>query len=539
MISMLDRKQIFAVILLSILAVNMIITVAALAFSTGAVIVGGAFAAGILAESATNDHLSENTKITVDSGLNQEQQKTDLYNDVLSTSNFYKNQVNTSDNLQSLQEGIMRLESKESIVEDRADSVGETDALINAKSAVDRVSSNTQKNVITIWETIHNDLCKIEKTEDNADLDGRDTVLFTAPDDDLASDTTLDGNIDFDPAGNATGDVKDDNTYDCAGHTESLNLTTSKDVNISAITVYSSYGVQENISLKDIVNADDSNMKNFGITAIDPSSGDEKEMLRFGDLRKMWQDNLQAHNVTTDQLGNVSSGLVDDIYSNYEAGDFENLSNLYTPYDKFRDSMSSDSIGSKSYRNLLAASAGLDGAFDKSVTLETNGENLSGEFISDATPPTDVDNDSKKEWEVGKEYDPANFSEPIYTQTEDSMEKITDPFTITNATNPQTGESYENFSPRQNEFTSTNTSDLKTQLKEMEEITESIEANQAGGGGSLPGGNLVLVLAILGVLLYVMSRNGGGGSGSKGGSTVVFGGSSGGSSSKKKSKKKK
>ncbi|TKX50083.1 hypothetical protein EXE49_07890 [Halorubrum sp. ASP121] len=241
----------------------------------------------------------------------------------------------------------------------------------------------------------------------------------------------------------------------------------------------------------------------------------------FDRMKTAFAEVESKYNDVTTQL----SGLADDLYNNYEAGDI--------PSEKVLDPVTAATeLGNNTGLSIREAQAGMMGIpTSGSFSLRLELQNDSGEkYEVDAeiytnAQPNDSDGNPAG-FKVGNTYDPNNFEDPIYVSYEyvdtETGEKTSDftqlvnPFTVLEATDPE-GNSVEEVTP---ESKTAQSADVESIEKELESIREEqrrlLEQSQEPTGGAGAGfftgsgpstGVVAAVVGGIGVL-YALTQGG-------------------------------
>lgn len=245
--------------------------------------------------------------------------------------------------------------------------------------------------------------------------------------------------------------------------------------------------------------------------AINPpdSNYDELEFVDFseysGDFSSVKSQNSNAQ----DKVVTV----VNQTYDQYKAGQI-NSSDLVNPYDLHSEANPGDDFQGWAAATLAMAGTNQPTDFETTgqmnVTLE-DGTQHQGIIHSYENPPSG-------QFEVNQTYNPDNFGGPIYVATSDDIKEINQNFTLDDLKTLD-GESVQNFTVVEKNYTTESAGDLQKLNDQMLELRAELEAREQkrSGGGALLGGsgsNTVIILVAVAALLAMMMRddsnNGGG-----------------------------
>lgn len=212
------------------------------------------------------------------------------------------------------------------------------------------------------------------------------------------------------------------------------------------------------------------------------SNYDELTYLDIGTFIDPWRAIEQKNT----HLQNEADTFVEATWSNYEDGTINSSDVLSRTTTMFEYGTASSS-GNGSYYDVIGATAAMglpapDLNETGQMTVETNSGTYQGLVFANRSTA----------WETGTEYDPANMDGPVILATTDGAQReLTDPFTITGATDT-TGESRSSVPVQDYNYQTSNTSELQEKYDELLNLTGELqdrsEEAAAGGGGSSGGG---------------------------------------------------
>ncbi len=229
-----------------------------------------------------------------------------------------------------------------------------------------------------------------------------------------------------------------------------------------------------------------------------------------------------------DQIESNVDTVVTEVYQKYEAGELNSSDLAESSPTAVAQEASTDlnSTGNYAYANAALASVGLAGQTNASheITLE-DGTQIEGTLFLTG---------SNLALETGQTYNPEDINGSVImtvssltangtTRTGSDVQNyhpINQNFTIESATNTKTGEAVEVTQPQEKNYTTTNTSRIEQELKELRDAREFYRQQATlGSGGGAPGGGssgisfdfgkeaMVYVAALAAAAFLVFGRN--------------------------------
>ncbi|GAA0555891.1 hypothetical protein ABNG02_13330 [Halorubrum ejinorense] len=243
----------------------------------------------------------------------------------------------------------------------------------------------------------------------------------------------------------------------------------------------------------------------------------------YKQLETIWSDIIASR----DEVNANLTGLVSDIYAQYEQGDI--------PTEDILDPITAATeLGQNTGLSSQAAAAGMMGiptsaGFALRLELQDDsGETyeVDGEIYTNAQPNDSDGNPAG--FAVGQTYDPSNFEAPIYVSYEyidpDTGERSTDftqivnPFTVLEATDSE-GNDVEEVTPTSRTAQTADISSIEEELasirEEQQRLLETTQPPSGGAGAGFFGGeslNVGAIAAVVGAVGVVYALATGGGS---------------------------
>jgi hypothetical protein len=234
----------------------------------------------------------------------------------------------------------------------------------------------------------------------------------------------------------------------------------------------------------------------------DPSSSDQATVV-----------DTRAHNQRIDDMmaarSNVNSNIdayADEVFAAYQAGELSTTDLLDPTTLASQASTSYNSTGYYSFASAELAAIGLTGDTNASHVVQTTWNrsyrNETGALVWDNrtvnVTGTMFLTGSNMSLETGTEYDPDNINGAEYiavssveNETGTTLNysepyfEVTDNFTIVEATNTKTGETVNVTTAQEQNFSSTNASQLADELDRLQELRAYYEEQQANNGGGI------------------------------------------------------
>jgi hypothetical protein len=183
------------------------------------------------------------------------------------------------------------------------------------------------------------------------------------------------------------------------------------------------------------------------------------------------------------QLKTNIDPLVNKTYQQYEPSELDTTGLLSPTELASRASTDYNSTGYHSFLAAQLAMMGYSGNIPISHTVESNGSTYNGSLF--------YTGDNLTEIETGVTYDPANYTGSFVMayqlENGSEMRDLTEPFTVTEQINTQTGETVANASIEQYAYSTNNASNLADELSQLIEAREDLlgetPSNSSGGGG--------------------------------------------------------
>jgi hypothetical protein len=233
---------------------------------------------------------------------------------------------------------------------------------------------------------------------------------------------------------------------------------------------------------------DDTKLKHAAVDIDSDGTNEYKERVMY-EPEKLYAE-FQRLGSQSSTLSNDLDQIASDITSNFQRGEL-NASEVTSPYERAANYASRwNETGSNKYAKAFAEQVGLDrGNASFSITLE-DGTELDGSLF--AEPFSSVEDgltyyygaDTNKSAVPDSQY--WNDSETVlFTETDGTTRDLTQNFSVSSLTNPETGESLNSTGFKQNEWTTTNTSELPQLIERLNEIQEAYAPD--GGGFGLGG----------------------------------------------------
>lgn len=238
---------------------------------------------------------------------------------------------------------------------------------------------------------------------------------------------------------------------------------------------------------------------------------------------------LNEYDSQAQQATDNINSTVEGVYSAYQAGEIDSSDLAAADPTTMGAEASTDlnSTGYYGYANAQLAALGLDGNNTVSHVVETTYVSESVNDTGAVTTTSESVNitgglyftsDEIGTLETGTTYDPANLTGTVYmtvssmkrtsdgntTGPQSGFVEVTEPFTIQEATDTQTGESVQNTTVTVRNYNTTDLTveELKTELEQLKEDRAYYESQQSSGGGislDLGGVETGVILALLAV----------------------------------------
>ena len=239
----------------------------------------------------------------------------------------------------------------------------------------------------------------------------------------------------------------------------------------------------------------------------DPDSGESTLVLDSNEYKSLIQDASSQATQVKDNLGPYA----DEVYNQYAAGEI-NSTNLAMNDPAVIAQEASTSLNSTGYyghASIMLASIGAGGDVNVSHTVETSdGTSMNGTLFYTAQDAPESG------WETNQTYNVSDYNGTFYfaVQKDDGTAGIVDlsnygqEFSLTSATNTQTGESVNSTTVHRYTYDSTNASALAEEIDRLEELRAEYENQQtaaAGGSGPLSGFSTREILIGIGALAAV------------------------------------
>ena len=396
---------------------------------------------------------------------------TQAYAQILTEKDSSDAYLTTTENFENDMRSVAWAKAKISLINDLNNNVSEANATANAKAIVDDYYTVQQTNTVRKWNAA------ISTAEYVDDADG--SVLKVHQ-----------------------GSPGSTWNYESGKDTYDSNVTLANGTQMWAEGI--AYGGSYGNGLED-----DGSSKSAVLRAYDPDSSQETDVI----VAQRYYDAIHDLNDQSDQVTANIDTYANETYQAYEAGEIDSTDLASSDPTTIATQASTDynSTGYFGLASAQLAAMGLSGNESVSHVVNTT-ENGSDRVIEGTLFYTGEDSQT---FENGVTYDPSTLNGSVYMSVasiEDGQGNalndsggfyhVDENFTISSATNTQTGESLNSTQMETRDYTTTNTSKLAEEIDRLKELRAYYEEQQSGGGGiSLDFGGVEtgVILALLAV----------------------------------------
>ena len=221
------------------------------------------------------------------------------------------------------------------------------------------------------------------------------------------------------------------------------------------------------------------------------SSQDNKN--KWMDFRN-YMNAMDSLYTARDRVNSNLQGFADDLYSQYQSGDLS-FAEIVDPIT-YATEMASD-VDNDAFRQVSAAQLGFATNATENVTIQINDGDSEPVIETDLYTSYEPNNGN---WQVGTQYDPSTWSEPLFitypdTDGENSMAQLETPFTIQSAVDKD-GNSVDTFQNRETNIQTADITKIQEQLEDLRQTqlelqqdsgtsnTDTPQDSDGGSGGS-------------------------------------------------------
>ena len=453
----------------------------------------------------TADLLRDNSCFVDPSAASENLTQTDVYANALAQNDTTEVFHDTQNNLANDRRSVAWAKAKLQIVNDLNNNVSEANATANAQAVVDEYYSNATKQVFEYHSSQNLQIAYWANATDGSNTTKSSVVTYQNPNDGslisgiYGDEVTLD--ITF-PDGTTE-------TYYAVGYSDSTDR-----IGFGFDDTESGYSIDNRSAEFGTVSGVSPTA--IRVSVVDPETDTPTQFADFRDARALQRE----YNDQRQQVNSNINQYVTDVYAAYQAGEI-NATDLAASDPTTIATQAATDYDSTGYYGMASAqlaALGLSGNESVSHVVNTT-ENGSARQIEGTLFYTGEDNQT---FENGETYDPSNLSGSVYMSVA-SIEDgdgnalnhsggfyyVDEPFTISSATNTQTGEAVNSTEMEKRDYTTTNASALSAEIDRLQELREYYEQQQSSSGGiSLDFGGIETgaIIALLAVA-FLATRN--------------------------------